>query len=372
MKVALIHDHLVQDGGAEKVLSVMQEMFPHAPTFTLIYDKKRVNPVFLGQDIRTSFLQSMPWGVKKYQWYLPLMPAATESYDLSEFDIVLSSSSAFAKGVITLPKTVHISYCHSPTRYLWTDTHSYVKELHYPNVVKKLLPPILSRLRVWDRLAADRVDYFIANSHTVEDRIQKYYNRNSKVIYPPVNLQDFTPKAKPGGSYYLAGGRLVPYKRFDLIVKAFNRLGIPLKIFGAGPEFERLKEMARDHIELLGYVTDEERSKLYRGAKAFINPQVEDFGITPIESMASGTPVIAFAEGGALETVINGDTGVLFDEQRWEEISDIVIRFKENDFDPKKLNQHAQKFGTNVFKQRLMSFVNEKQEEYRQKLNNSL
>lgn len=360
MKVALVHDHLVQDGGAEKVLKVLQDMFPDAPTYTLVYDKNRANAVFKDKDIRTSFLQKFPLGLKKYQWYLMFMPSATESYDLTDYDVVISSSSAFSKGVITLPETIHICYCHSPTRYLWTDTHSYIQDLRYPKFLKRLLPPLLSRLRIWDQLASRRVDHFIANSETVKNRISKYYQAESRVIYPPVELNKFTPKSIPGGDYFLAGGRLVAYKRFDLIVQAFNRLGIPLKIFGSGPELENLKALARSNIEFLGYVSDEKRAELYRGAKAFINPQVEDFGITPIEAMASGTPVLAYAEGGALETVIDGETGLFFREQRWEELADMVIRFDPANYDPQKLYNHAQKFGTNVFRQRLMSFLQEK------------
>ncbi len=359
MKVALIHDHLVQDGGAEKVLKVLQDIFPDAPTFTLLYDKKNANRIFKGKDIRTSFLQKLPFSISKYQWYLPLMPTATEAYDLTEYDLVISSSSAFAKGVLTLPTTKHICYCHSPTRYLWTDTHSYIKELRYPFLIKKLLPLVLTKLRIWDRLAADRVDYFLANSKTVQERIQKYYKKDSTVLYPPVDLEAFTPKSEPGGEYFLAGGRLVAYKRFDLIVKAFNRLGMKLKIFGTGPEFQALKKLARDHIELLGYVTDEERAQLYRNARAFINPQVEDFGITPIEAMASGTPVIAYSQGGAKETVIDGKTGLFFHEQTWEEISDTIIRFKDQDYDPKVLCEHAQIFSTKQFKEQLLKYIDQ-------------
>lgn len=360
MKVALVHDHLVQDGGAEKVLRVLQEMYPDAPTFTLLYDPDGVHPVFRSADIRTSFIQRLPLAKRKYQWYLAFMPMATESYNLMDYDVVISSSSAFAKGVLTSPKTLHVCYCHTPTRYLWTDTHSYIQELRIPRFVKWMIAPTLSRLRGWDRLAADRVDDFIANSVTVKDRIRKYYRRESTVIYPPVELSKFTPKTKAGGSYFLTGGRLVSYKRFDITIKAFNRLGIPLVVFGSGPELKQLKAIAKKHITFTGYVDDAKQAELYRGARAFINPQVEDFGITPIESMACGTPVIAFAQGGALETIIDGKTGLFFHEQRWEEVSDLVIRFKDEQFDPQKIHQHAQRFDTNTFKQRLANFINEK------------
>jgi glycosyltransferase involved in cell wall biosynthesis len=364
MKVALVHDHLAQDGGAEKVLKVLQELYPNAPTFTLLYNPDGAHPDFRRADIRTSFLQRFPFGVRKYQWYLPLMPLATESYDLMDYDLVISSSSAFAKGVITSPKALHVCYCHTPTRYLWTDTHSYVKELRVPRFVKWIIPPILSRIRMWDRLAADRVDHFVANSHTVQDRIKKYYRRESDLIYPPVELSKFTPKAKAGGDYFLTGGRLVSYKRFDITIKAFNRLGIPLVVFGTGPELATLKKMAKKHITFVGYVDVAKQAELYRNARAFINPQVEDFGITPIESMACGTPVIAFGQGGALETIVDGKTGLFFHEQRWEELSDLIIRFKDDQFNPQKIHQHAQRFDVNTFKQRLQNLVEQRYREH--------
>lgn len=357
MKVALVHDHLAQDGGAERVLMVLQQMFPQAPTYTLLYDPNGAHAAFKGKDIRTSFIQRLPFGVRKYQWYLPLMPWATESYDLSGYDVVVSSSSAFAKGVITSPNSLHICYCHTPTRFLWTDTHSYVQELRMPRAVKWYIPRVLSRIRTWDQLAANRVDVFVANSKTVQGRIQKYYRRDSEVVYPPVDLQTFTPKEKPGGAYFLTGGRLVSYKRFDITIKAFNRLGMPLKIFGTGPEREKLQKMAKKHIEFVGYVDAARQAELYRGARAFINPQVEDFGITPIEAMACGTPVLAYAQGGALETVVEGVTGQFFHEQRWEDISDMVIRFKDEAFDPNAIQQHAQRFGVEAFQQRLKDVI---------------
>lgn len=357
MKVALVHDHLAQDGGAERVLMVLQQMFPDAPTYTLLYDPQGAHPDFKGKDIRTSFIQRLPFGVRKYQWYLPLMPLATESYDLTGYDLVISSSSAFAKGIVTSPNALHVCYCHTPTRFLWTDTHSYVQELKMPRVVKWFIPRVLSRIRQWDQLAANRVDVFVGNSKTVQQRIQKYYRRESELVYPPVDLKTFTPKQQAGGSYFLTGGRLVSYKRFDITIKAFNRLGMPLKIFGTGPEREKLQRMAKKHIEFVGYVDAARQAELYRNARAFINPQVEDFGITPIESMACGTPVIAYAQGGALETVVDGVTGRFFHEQRWEDISDLIIRFKDADFDPKAIHAHAQRFDTQAFKTNLQKVI---------------
>jgi glycosyltransferase involved in cell wall biosynthesis len=356
MKIALVHDHLTQDGGAEKVLKIFQEIFPEAPTYTLVYDRKKTDPIFQERDIRTSFLQNFPLGIKKYQWFLPLMPLATEKYNLMEYDIILSSSSAFAKGVITKPESLHICYCHTPTRYLWTDTHDYVAGLKYNRLVKKIIPSFLTNLRLWDRIAADRVDRFIANSKTVQDRIRKYYRRESDLIHPPVETAKFQ-TAEKVGNYYLTGGRLVPYKRFDLVIDAFNRLNIPLKIFGTGPEEENLKARAKANIEFLGKVPDDELAKIYSQCIAFIHPQVEDFGITAIEAMASGRPVIAFAAGGALETVEENKTGLFFDEQSWESLGDAIIRFKPENYNPHEIRIYAQKFDTQSFKQKIKDYI---------------
>jgi glycosyltransferase involved in cell wall biosynthesis len=281
--------------------------------------------------------------------------------------VVLSSASAFAKGVITRPKTVHICYCHSPTRYLWSDTHSYVGELSYNRVIKKIIPYYLSRLRMWDQLAASRVDEFIANSQTIKKRIYKYYRRDSAVILPPVETTSFSLAAKTD-NYYLIGGRLVAYKRYDLAVRAFSKLGIPLKIFGEGPEYQKLREMAKPNIEFLGKVTGDDLKKLYSQAIAFIHPQEEDFGITAVEAMASGRPVIAYAAGGALETVVAGQTGVFFEDQEWEALADAVIRFKPENFDPPTIKKHAYEFDTEKFKEKIQNFVNDTYLKYQEKI----
>ncbi|MFC1663302.1 glycosyltransferase [Patescibacteria group bacterium] len=365
MKVALIHEHLAQDGGAEKVLQTFQKVFPNAPTYTLVHDKSQANEVFLDKDIRTSFIQRSPFGVRHYRWYLTLMPAAIESFDLSGYDVVLSSASAFAKGVITTPDTLHICYCHSPTRYLWTDGHRYVKELHYPGFIKKLLPPFLSRLRTWDILAAQRVDQFIANSKTVQNRIKKYYHAKSDIIHPPVDISKFK-ISENIDNYYLIGGRLVPYKRYDLAIQAFNKLGLPLKIFGTGPEYKRLKETAKDNIEFLGRVDDEEMASLYSRAIAFIHPQEEDFGITAVESMAAGRPTIAYASGGALETVVPGLSGEFFDDQDWESLADKIIRFRPEIYDAGKIRAHAESFSEENFSHKINKYVNDKWVDFRE------
>ncbi|MBI2410286.1 MAG: glycosyltransferase [Candidatus Kerfeldbacteria bacterium] len=358
MKIALVHDHLAQDGGAEIVLRAFAEIWPEAPIFVLVHNPEQANAFFAQRDIRTSFIQRMPLGLRKYQWFFPLMPAAMEDFDLSGYDVVLSSSSSFAKGIVTRPGTMHINYCHTPTRFLWSDTHSYVDELGVNRVVKKIIPLFLSHIRMWDRLAAERADAMIANSTTVAKRIVKYYHRESTVIYPPVNTKDFT-VAEPSAvrEYFLAGGRLVPYKRFDLLVEAFNKLNRPLKIFGNGPECAELKRQAHSNIEFVGRVSDAELKKLYAECTAFLNPQEEDFGITMIEAMAAGRPVIAYSKGGAAEIIEHGKTGLLIDYQTWEDFADAVIGFDHTQFDPKHIRKRAQDFEHEVFKAQIRTFV---------------
>ncbi|MEK7665719.1 MAG: glycosyltransferase [Patescibacteria group bacterium] len=356
MKVALVHDHLIQDGGAEKVLQQLQCLFPEAPTFTLFYEPERVDPAFKKKEIRTSFLQRLPFARKKYQWLLPLMPLATELYDLSAFDVVISSSSAFSKGVIVKPSTIHLCYCHTPTRYLWSDTLSYVQELRLPRIFKKIIPIILSWLRIWDRHAADRVDVFIANSEAVRGRIKKYYRHDAIVIYPPVSIEPFA-ISNDQKTYYLAGGRLVSYKRIDLVIETCNRLRLPLKIFGSGPMETELKHKAGPTIEFVGRVSEKEKAKLYADCIAYIHPQEEDFGITAVEAMASGRPVIAYHRGGAIETVIEGITGTFFNEQSWEALGDTLLRFDASHFDPQRIRTHVQQFSTEAFEQKIKHVV---------------
>lgn len=356
MNIALVHEHLAQDGGAERVLRVFQDLFPGAPTYTLVYNPARAHPDFLKKDIRTSFIQRMPLGLKRYQWFLPFMPAAVERYNLMSFDVVLSSASGFAKGVLTRPDAVHICYCHSPTRYLWSDTYEYVEALPYNRLIKRMIVAFLPLLRQWDQAAANRVDHFIANSKAVQDRIRKYYRRESTVIHPPVDVERFAPTASLG-NYFLIGGRLVAYKRYDLAVQAFNRLGMPLKIFGVGPEERRLRSMAGENIEFLGKVSETDLPRLMSQALAFLHPQEEDFGITAVEAMAAGRPVIAFAKGGALETVLPGKTGVLFDEQSWEALADAALRFRSDQFNPAEIRSWAEGFRRERFADAIRRFV---------------
>jgi len=367
MKIALVHDFLSQAGGAERVLKAFHEIWPEAPIFVLFHDKEKIKD-FKEADVRESFIAKLPYGKTKYQWYLPWMPLATERHNLHDFDLVLSSTSAFAKGVLTRPQTLHISYCHTPTRYLWTDTHEYLEDLKYNRLVKSFLPPLIHRLRLWDKMSVDRVDHFIANSYNVKNRIQKYYRRDSEVIYPPVDVYKFKIADKVG-DYFLAGGRLVPYKRFDLLVKVFNRLGYNLKIFGIGPELNKLKKIARPNIEFLGGVSDKEKAELMSRAKAFLHPQVEDLGITPLESMASGRPVIAYPVGGATETVIHGETGVYFKNQTWEALLDTVLNFNYENWDSAKIRNFAEHFSIATFKDKIKKYTEDHWEEFKKGMN---
>lgn len=375
MKVALIHDHLAQAGGAEKVLKVLTEMFPEAPIYTLLYEKKNVDKNFAGRHIETSVIQRLPGGVKHYKWYLFFMPMAVEFFDLRDFDLVISDASAFAKGVITSPDTLHICYCHTPTRYLWSDAHQYLNELKYNKWMKKIISLTLGRLRLWDYAAAQRVDHFIANSATVQKRISKYYRRDSEIIYPPVETDKFKiadlSRQSRQERYFLLGCRLAPYKRADIVVQAFKALGdgFNLKIFGDGLDLPRLRRLAggASNIEFLGRVDEDKKAELYANALAFINPQEEDFGITAVEAMAAGRPVLAYRRGGATETVIEDKTGLFFDEQTPAAVMALLRRFLADldsgrkTWNSRDIKEHAALYSVTEFKRQLSAFIKSKQ-----------
>lgn len=364
MRIALVHDYLNQWGGAEKVLQAFCEIWPNAPIFTLVYDSKRTRGVFEGRKIFTSFLQKIPFLKNNHRLFLMFMPEAIESFDLSGYDIVLSDSASYAKGVITSPETLHISYCHTPLRYVWDDSQKYVSEFCFPSIVKKASSPFRSLIRIWDREASARVDKFIANSIFIQKRIKKYYSRDSEVIYPPLNSDNFYinhPK-----EYFLMVGRLLPYKRFDLAIEVFNKLGFPLKIIGDGPDKKRLKKMAKENIEFLGEVAlDADLAKYYSEALAFIFPQEEDFGIVALEAMASGRPIIAYSKGGALETVVEGKTGIFFNEQSVKSLEEAVKRFKADDFNPDSIRKYALRFDKEIFKEKIIKFVEKEWKEFK-------
>lgn len=374
MKIALVHDHLAQDGGAEKVLRVFSEMFPQAPIYTLLAEKENIRKYYKDRRVDTSIIQKLPGGVKHYQWYMPFMPMAVEFFDLAKYDLVISDTASFAKGVITKPETLHICYCHTPTRYLWSDTHQYINELKHNRYIKKVASLILNYVRIWDRQAADRVDLFIANSKTVQKRIKKYYKRDSVVIYPPVEIEkfnlsdEFVDKDLARENYFLIGCRLAPYKRVDIAISAFKDMPQKkLKIFGSGVDLKRLEEIAADapNIEFLGRVDDKRLAKLYRNAQAFLHPQEEDFGITVIEAQASGIPVIAFKKGGATETIIPGKTGIFFDKQTPEDIKRAVEGFDKSRFNEQEISEYASEFSVDNFKKKIKDFIEEEYKKFK-------
>jgi glycosyltransferase involved in cell wall biosynthesis len=345
-KIALVADWLTNLSGAEKVLEVLWRHFDKPPIYTTIHNPEKTK-VFKDADIRTSFLDSFPGARHKHQLFLPWMPKAVESLNLDEYDVVISSSHSCAKGIITKPDTLHICYCHTPIRYAW-EMH-FDERMKTKNPLKKyMIEKLMHNIRIWDRFAADRVDHFIANSSFVAQRIKKYYRKDAEVIHPPVETSKFEISDNPK-EYFLAVGRLIPYKKFDLIIKACNKLKVPLKIRGTGPEEKKLKSLAGDTIEFIGRLTDEELTKLYSECKAFILPQVEDFGIAPIEAMASGRPVIAYKKGGALDFVDDGKTGIFFEEQTEDALIEAIKRLDDIDFDQKKIKEHAEKFSTENF-----------------------
>ncbi|MFH1308915.1 MAG: glycosyltransferase [Patescibacteria group bacterium] len=340
MKIAIIHDYLVCFGGAEKTFKTLTEIFPQAKVFTLFYDKEIKNEFFPNKEIKTSFLQKFPFK-KKYKWLLPFLPIAVESLDFRDFDLVISSCFSFSKGIITRVNTKHICYCYSPTRYLWD---------------QNLFKSILHFFRIWDRHASERVDEFIAISKTVQKRIKKYYKKESIVIYPPVEI----PRYKFNYSdkeFFLIVSRLKKYKRIDLAVKAFNKLGLDLKIIGSGPEFKKLKKKAKKNIEFLGSQPDNIVKEYYAKCSGFIFPSEDDFGIAPVEAMSYGKPVLAFRKGGALETIIEGKTGEFFDFQNTAVLADGIRRIREKKYDPKFIMNHAKKFNRERFEREIKKVI---------------
>ncbi len=359
MKVALVHDYLVQYGGAERVFEVFTEMFPQAHVYTLVHDPENMYGAFANTNVHTSFLQRIPFAKKHHRFFPPLMPMAAEDLDLSQYDLVISSSSSYAKGVLTGPNTLHICYCHTPMRYAWDDCHRYFSEFQYNKIVKALLPLAMNYIRMWDRLSADRVDVYVANSHNVKRRIRKYYQLDSEVVHPAVNVDRFKVLPDPQGDYYLALGRLLPYKHYDILIEAFRENGKQLRIVGAGPEEQRLKELAGDahNIQFLGRLPDDEAQAMFMNCKAFLFPSEDDFGIVPVEAMSAGRPVIAFGRGGALETVVEGVTGTFFTEQTKESVKEAVDRFETQTYDAQTIRVHAEKFAKDRFIQEMQAII---------------
>jgi len=354
-KVVLAHDHLFQIGGAEKVLSIFSSLYPESNIYTLINNKKLTKDLFNQNNIKTSFLQKIPFINNIFKYFLSLMPKAWEKIDLSNNDIILSSCSAFVKGVEN-GDAKHVCYCHTPTRYLWDDKEEYIGNLPEGKVLKILLPKVLDKLQTWDYNKAQDIDYFIANSKYIADKIKKHYKKESKVIHPPIKVNEFS-ISNNVKDYYLIVSRLRPYKKVDLAIKAFNNLKLPLKIIGSGSELKKLKKIAHSNIEFLGELDDKKRNYYLSHCKAFIYPQIEDFGITALEAMASGRPVIAFAKGGALETVVNKETGVFFKEQTWENLAHTILRFDEEEFNSNDIREYSKRFDEEIFKNNINNYI---------------
>lgn len=366
VKIALVHDWLTNMGGAERVVINLKEIYKDAPIYTTLYSPENLDQGLQNIDVRTSFLQSKKNLKKGHQSLLPFMPMAFESFDLNQYDIVLSSSSSCAKGVVTNPNTMHVCYCHTPMRYAWEYYYEYANNWGLNKIKCKLLKYVMNYIRLWDRVSADRVDYFIANSENVARRIWEQYGRESVVIHPAVRCKLFN-ISDTDEDYFLILSRLVPYKKIKLAVEAFNELGLPLVIIGSGPQKGKLESIAQSNIKFLGRQPDNIIKDYYSKCRAFIFPGEEDFGITPLEAQASGRPVIAYGKGGVLETVLKDETGVLFDDQTVESLKSAVKKFENMKFDKKFIRKHAEKFDEKIFKEKIDCYVNEIYKEFKGK-----
>lgn len=360
-RIAIVHDRLNVRGGGERVVEEIARLYPKAPIYTLIYaaDQFRGSEI-AKHTIRSSFIDRLPQAAAHHRYYIPLMPLAIEGFNVDRFDIIISSSAAFAHGVRTRPNQLHISYIHSPMRYAWHQYRQHVSQLGFGSPAIRLL---LAYLRRWDRAAAHRATHMLANSHWTRNAITKAFGRESKVVYPPVHVERFAP-AKKRDDYYLTASRLVPYKRVDLIVRAFSKLGLPLIVIGDGPEEKRVKRDAAANIQFRAYQPEEQFSKLMNETKAFVYAAEEDFGIAAVEAQAAGAPVIAFGRGGITETVINGKTGMFFDDQSEDDIVAAVKEFETGrvKFDSQVVRENAQRFSVQRFSDEFAEFVNAKWE----------
>jgi glycosyltransferase involved in cell wall biosynthesis len=354
MKVALVYDKINKWGGAERVLLALHKLFPDAPLYTSIYDREKT-PWANVFEIRTSFLQHFPFA-NHHELYAFLMPLAFESFNFDEFDLVISVTSEAAKGIVTKPETKHICYCLTPTRYLWSGYNEYFKN----PLLKFISEPTVLYLKFWDKIASSRPDAFIAISKEVQSRIKKYYKRESELIYPPLAL-DNGPVGKVSAvtPYFLIVSRLVSYKRIDLAIKTFNKLKLPLKIIGTGAEMNRLKRMAGPTIKFLGNLTDKELVRYYSDCRALVFPGIEDFGLTVLEAQSFGKPIIAFKAGGALETIIEGKTGIFFDKPTVESLAKTIQKLSNLKINPEDCIEQARKFDFGQFRNNFMKKVKE-------------
>jgi len=348
-RVAIVSDALVQRGGGERVVEALSEAFPDAPIFALLYSAE-TGPASLEGKVRASWLNDIPSATKRHRLFLPLYRQAIESFDLSDFDVIVSSHHTVGKGALTRADQLHVCYCHTPMRALWERPAAELATL--PQLVRPVAAALLSHLRAWDVVTANRVQHYVANSTTTQRRIATYYRRESTIIFPPIETDFFT----PGGAvedYYLVASRPVPYKRVDIAIAATRKLGRRLKIVGG----QHTVKDAGPHVELLGIVSDEELRALMRGARALLFPQNEDFGMTPLEVNACGRPVIAYGAGGALDTVIDGSTGIFAREQSVESFVEAIERFEKTQFDERVLRNHALRFSPDVFTNQIRKLV---------------
>ena len=365
-KVVLVHDWLTGQRGGEKVLEVLAEIFPRAPIYTLFHFPKSQIEEIEKREIKTSFLQHLPLVRKKYRFYLPLFPLAVELFDLQDYDLVISTSHCVAKGIIPHPEALHVCYIHSPMRYAWNQYFPYFSASKLSFLSRLIIPPIIHHLRLWDESSSSRVDHFLANSKNVAQRVEKYYRRQAEVLHPPVET-DFFQAGKEGGDFYLIVSALVPYKRIDLAIEAFNQTRLPLKIVGQGPDYKKLKKSAKENIKFLGALDAEELLRFYQAAKALILPGEEDFGITSLEAQACGIPVIAYGRGGALESVVSGKTGLFFPELKVESLLTVLDKFKNMEFNKNVIRGNAMRFSRGIFKEKISSYLREKWSVFRDK-----
>lgn len=369
MKKALIHDWYYVNGGAEKVIHSFNTIwndFEHYALVDFLNESDR-DYILNGAKVNTSFIQKLPTAKSNHRKFLQLFPYAIEQFDLNDYDLVLSSSASIAKGVMTNQNQLHICYCHSPMRYAWDLYHQYLEESNFGFLSGMYAKRVLHNIRMWDIINTNRVDIFIANSNYIKGRIKKIYNRDSKVIYPPVDVVNFK-LVEQKDDYYFTASRMVPYKKIELIVKAFNNMpNKKLIVAGDGPEYKKIKSIAKSNIELVGFLKTNELKGYISKAKAFVFAAEEDFGIIPVEAQACGTPVIAYNKGGSKETVIDKETGLLFNHQTEKSIIDAVANFETLDFNPSTIRQNAMRFSKERFEKEMRDFVTEEYKRFRAK-----
>ncbi|OVE75167.1 hypothetical protein BVX97_05630 [bacterium E08(2017)] len=354
LKVVLSHDWLTGMRGGERVLEILCNGFPSADVYTLIHNREAISEDINSHPVTTSWLQSLPGVSKYYRNLLPLFPRAIESMKTPEADLIISTNHCVAKGLIAQPGTKHLCYCFTPMRYAWT----FFDEYFGSSPVKSALArPILPAMRKWDKQSASRVDQFVAISEHIEDRISRFYERDSKIVYPPVNTDYWTPGQQEQGDFDLVLSAMVPYKRVDLAIEAYNKLGRKLKVVGIGGELSKLKAMAKDNIEFLEWQSDEDILNLYRSCNMLIFPGEEDFGIVPLEVQACGKPVVAYAKGGALETVVDGVSGIHFEDQSTESLIEAVKKCTSSDWDPAAIRMNAETFSNQNFIDNLAAVI---------------